>query len=274
MSAALLVAVGGDTQALIPLFAIGVFTGFTLAQSGLVVHWWRERPRGWKRRAAINAVGAVLTAVATIVFLAAKFVAGAWVVVVAVPAFIVLFQRIDHYYRRAAQELELGSVPGPPQARRTTVIVPIINVSNLTEQALSEALSIGDEVIAVSVQPAHLSGQDESDDAPSELQKQWERWDPGVPLQILRTEYSSVVDAIVEFIDDYQSRHGQDRQLVILIPVIVPSRLRYRFLHNHMDFVLTAALRNRTDIVIARVKAPLDAQRQPSPDSSRAGHRS
>ena len=243
LSAALLVAVGGNTQALIPLFAIGVFTGFTLAQSGLVVHWWRIRPQGWKRRAAINAVGAVLTAVATVVFLAAKFLEGAWVVVVAVPVFIFVFQRIEHYYRRAADELDLGSIPPPPHRRHTTVIVPIINVSNLTEHALSEALSLGDEVIAVSVQPAHLSGHDEEDHGPSELQTQWERWDPGVPLQILHTEYASVVDAIVEFIDDYQAQHGSECQLVVLIPVIVPSRLRYRVLHNHMDFVLTAALR-------------------------------
>ncbi len=103
LSGALLIAVGGDTNSLIPLFAIGVFTGFTLAQSGLVVHWWKNRPAKWRQRAAINGLGATMTAIATVVFLFSKFLEGAWVVVVAVPAFVLLFVRIHSYYRRAGK---------------------------------------------------------------------------------------------------------------------------------------------------------------------------
>ena len=98
LSGALLVAVDGNTNTLIPLFAIGVFIGFTLSQTGLVVHWWRTRPPGWQRRAAVNGLGAFITAVATIVFLVSKFTEGAWVVVIAIPAFIFLFLRIHAYY--------------------------------------------------------------------------------------------------------------------------------------------------------------------------------
>src|SRR6185312_15089394 len=89
LSGTLLVVVDGNTNTLIPLFAIGVFIGFTLSQTGLVVHWRKERPRGWQRRAVINGFGAVITAIATIVFLVSKFTEGAWVVVIAIPAFIV-----------------------------------------------------------------------------------------------------------------------------------------------------------------------------------------
>ncbi len=103
LSAALLVAVRGNTNSLIPLFAIGVFIGFTMSQSGLVVHWRRTRPPGWSRRATINGVGAVVTAVATIIFLVTKFVEGAWVVVVAIPLLILLFTRIEHYYASVEQ---------------------------------------------------------------------------------------------------------------------------------------------------------------------------
>ncbi len=102
LSGALLVAVGGNTERLIPLFAIGVFTGFTFAQSGLVVHWWRQRQPAWRRRAAINGLGAAMTAIATVVFLLSKFLEGAWVVVVAVPLFVLLFVRIHAYYRARA----------------------------------------------------------------------------------------------------------------------------------------------------------------------------
>ena len=109
-------AVGGDTNSLIPLFAIGVFIGFTLSQAGLVVHWHRTRERGWRRRSAINGIGAVVTASATVVFLLTKFIAGAWVVVVAIPLFILLFHRVETYYRCAARELGIDVVPAGPNA--------------------------------------------------------------------------------------------------------------------------------------------------------------
>ena len=105
---------GGNTLTLIPLFAIGVFTGFTLSQSGLVVHWRRTRPPRWQLRAAINGLGATVTAIATAVFLLTKFTEGAWVVVIAVPAFIFLFTRIRRYYRRVGLELGLDEIPGKP----------------------------------------------------------------------------------------------------------------------------------------------------------------
>jgi amino acid transporter len=262
MSAALLVAVGGNTNDLIPLFAIGVFIGFTLSQSGLVVHWWRTRPARWYYRAAINATGALITAVATLVFLFSKFTSGAWVVVVAVPVFIALFIGVHRYYARVARDLGLGTVPPRPVGRRTLVIVPVTSVSRLTRHALSEALSIGDEVVAVSVA---MDGGDVTHHAGAEpLERAWQRWDPGVPLRILPTEFSSIVEPVVAFIDE--SRRDPDRQVVVLIPVVIPTRLRYSILHNQIDRALTYALRTRTDIVVARVALPLE----PPPASGQA----
>ena len=252
LSAALLIAVGGNTNEMIPLFAIGVFTGFTLSQTGLVVHWWRTRPSRWQRRAVINGFGAVVTALATAVFLISKFVQGAWVVVVAVPTFVLLFKRIDAYYRRAGLELGVGTVPGRPEGKQTLVIVPIISVSRLTRYALSEALSLGQEVTAVSVV---FDPGDDGEHEAQDLEREWAEWDPGVPLRILRTDFASVVQPIVEFIDEARGR--DDRQIVVLIPVVVPDRLRYRILHNQIDQVLSAALRTRTDVVVARVRMPI-----------------
>ncbi len=266
MSAALLVAVGGNTNELIPLFAIGVFIGFTLSQSGLVVHWWRTRPARWYYRAGINATGAVITAVATLVFLFSKFTSGAWVVVVAVPIFIVLFIRVRRYYARVASDLGLGTIPPRPAGRPTLVIVPVTSVSRLTHHALAEALSIGDEVIAVSVA---MDGGDFIHNADVEpLERVWQRWDPGVPIRILPTEFSSIVDPIVAFIDE--ARQDRDRQVVVLIPVVVPTHLRYSILHNQIDRVLTYALRTRTDIVVARVTLPLEPPPVSSPPSAGA----
>ena len=268
MSAALLVAVRGNTNALIPMFAIGVFTGFTLSQAGLVVHWRRTRPARWRQRATINAVGAVVTGASTVIFLVTKFLAGAWVVVVAVPLFILMFHRISSYYERVGSELGLGTMPPRPRARRTTVVVPVSNVSRLTSRTLAEALSIGQEVIAVTVsfasEPVDAAVTEPPSaeppppyGGPSKLQQEWTRWHPGVPLVVLHTEYASVSRPIVDFVDELRS--DRDDQIVVLIPVTVPSRLRHRALHNQLDLVLSSALRGRDDIVVARVPMQIDA---------------
>jgi amino acid transporter len=261
LSAVLLIAVRGNTLTLIPLFAIGVFTGFTLSQSGLVVHWRRLRPPGWHRRAIINGTGAVITAIATLVFLFTKFTEGAWVVVIAIPLFILLFLRVHAYYQRIGQILEIGQIPVRPAGRRTQVIVPVGSVSRVTEYALEEALSLGQEVVAVYVL---LDTGDEAEAEECELEREWRQWDPGVPLEVLRTEYSSVVDPLVAFIDGERQRH--EDQIVVLIPVVIPDRLRYRILHNQIDLVLTQALKSRTDLVVARAKMPVDVhgEREPS----------
>lgn len=257
MSAALLIAVGGNTNTLIPLFAIGVFTGFTLSQSGLVVHWWRTRPARWRPRMAINATGATVTAISTIVFLLTKFTEGAWVVVVAVPLFILLFLRIHRYYERVGRTIGIDSVPPHPQGSDTIVIVPVVQVSRLAEHAISEALSIGGDVVAVTVIPEEGEA---SDERARKIRAEWDDWDPGVPLKVLTTQYASVVDPLVGLIDEVRESHRG--QVVVLIPVVLPNRLRFRLLHNHVDFVLSSALRTRPDIVVARAVMRLDLEHE------------
>jgi hypothetical protein len=134
------------------------------------------------------------------------------------------------------------------------VIVPVTGVSRLTECAISEALSIGSKVIAVNVV---LDGGPDKEAREKQLLEAWDRWDPGVPLRVLRTDFAGVVGPIVAFIDEYRDEH--DEQIVVLIPVVVPDRVRYRFLHNQIDLVLSRALRSRTDVVVARVRVQLEA---------------
>jgi amino acid transporter len=257
LSGALLVAVGGETNALIPLFAIGVFTGFTLAQSGLVVHWRRRRPPGWRRRAVINGTGAVMTGVATVVFLLTKFTEGAWVVVLTMPALMVLFWRIERYYRRAHELLELGEIPRPPKGKRTRVVVPVLGVSRATARALSEAVSLSDDVVAVTVVF--------DDEAVTALhpgvEEDWARWNPGVPLCVLHTDYASITGPIASYVD--HERNKGDAQLVVLIPVVVPRHWWHRVLHNQADLAIAAELRRRPDVVVARVPVLLDEDAPP-----------
>jgi hypothetical protein len=123
-------------------------------------------------------------------------------------------------------------------------VVPVTGVSRLAQYGISAALSISEHVQAVTVVP---SGAGEESERVRELQRQWTRWNPGVPLRVLRTEYASVARPIVAFVDRLRRRCSEP--VIVLIPVALPDRLRYRFLHNHIDLVLTRALRYRPDVV-------------------------
>jgi hypothetical protein len=150
-AALLLLAVDAKTNDLIPLYAIGVFIGFTISQLGLVRHWFADRPARWQLRVALNGTGAAMTAVAVVVFLVSKFLSGAWVVIVAIPTLMLLFTITERYYAQVALELKLGKTPPPPHKRHSVVIVPASTVNLLTERAVSAGLSLGETVVAVAV---------------------------------------------------------------------------------------------------------------------------
>lgn len=245
----LLAATRGNTDSLIPLFAIGVFTGFTLAQAGMVHHWLKVRSKGWWWRATINGVGASASGVATLIFVFTKFREGAWVVVVAIPLLILLFVRVSSYYREVAVELHLGSRPPRPQRGSSTIMVPFTDLSRLTSSALSQALSMGDRVFAVTVVFA------EDKERRAELEAAWKKWDPGVPLVVLTSQYHSVVRPLLHYIDTLKP--SASHRVVVLIPVVEPRHFWHRALHNHLDLILTAALRRRRNVVVARLTLPL-----------------
>ncbi|MFG2884732.1 APC family permease [Streptomyces sp. NPDC048297] len=240
LAALLLLATDADTHRLIPLFAIGVFIGFTVSQVGLVRHWTTRKPAGWKRHTAINGTGAVLTTLAALVLLLTKFLEGAWVVVIAIPLMMLLFARIQRYYTEVGKELELGRVPAPPDRRaESLVIVPLGEVSKLARHAISAALALGDEVVAVAV---------ESDaDRTRSLEQAWSRWNPGVRLDVIDSPHHSLVQPIV----DYIQRAAQDGRLIaVLIPEVEPRHRRYEILQNQRGLLLATVLRARTDVVV------------------------
>ena len=239
----LLVAVGANTESLIPLYAIGVFTGFTLSQGGLVKHWWQQRSDRWWARSVLNGTGAAMTGVATVIFLVTKFTSGAWVVAIAIPALILLFARIERYYRKVATELGLGTLPGRPRGGKGIVIVPVAHLSRMTEFALDTALSLGDEVIAVSIQ---------FDDAKAAaLRADWERWAPGVELDIVHSRNRSIATPMLEYLATPKIRQCQ--QVLVLIPEVEPRKWRHRLLQNQRDVILANVLRRQTDCIVARL---------------------
>ena len=179
---------------------------------------------------------------ATIVFVATKFTAGAWVVVLIVPALMLLFSRIQNYYRAVGLELDLGRLPHRPQPASSLVIVPVGAISKLTERALQAALSLGDEVIAVSVHPEVGQG--------AAFRAGWDRWNPGVRLDTLDSPHRSLVHPIVGYVRRAQQ---PGRQVAVLITEVQPRRWRYRILQNQRGLLLATVLRASTDAVIRTV---------------------
>lgn len=252
-AAALLIAVGGDTQALVPLFAIGVFIGFTLSQVGMVRHWHSEGGRGWTGRALVNGFGAVLTFAAIGIELISKFTEGAWLIVLIIPFLVLVFSRIRASYDRIGALLEIGKLPPPPHPGRSLVLVPIADLNRLTQEALSAALSLGDEVVAV-----HVCYSDPEDvKAEEELRARWNSWQLEIPLITLRSPHRSLAWPMVGYLRGLEAA-DPNRRLVVLIPEIQPSRPWQELLHNHRGAVLARAIQRGTvNVVICRLRFQL-----------------
>jgi amino acid transporter len=264
LAAILLVVARGNTQALIPVFAIGVFVGFTLSQGGMVRHWHSERSDGWVMRACINGLGAVLTTAALGIELVSKFTEGAYLVVIVVPLLVLMFDRIRVTYDRIGQLLELGKQPPPPQRMSSLVVVPVGGMSRLTAEAVSAALSIGEEVRAVTV--CYADPEDEQADAG--FRDQWEAWHPNVPLITLHTQHRSLAPPIVGYVRKLEDEQRYHR-LVVLIPEVQPERWWRWILHNQRGFILQRAIQRGTvNVVICRLRYRLSAVAKPVPSTA------
>ncbi len=239
-AALLLIAVNGETNRLIPMFTIGVFIGFTISQVGLVRHWATKRPDGWRRRAALNGIGAAMTAVAVCVALSTKFVEGAWVVVLVIPVLMWLFSHTESYYAKVAADLRLGKTPSLPQRRESVVIVPTSTVSLLTEKALSAALSLGDTVVAVAV----AGDEDEC----RRIKENWGQWRCSVPIEVLIDPHRSLVRSVLHYIESIPE---EGITITVLIPEIIPTKRRREILHNQRGRLLEAVLKSQTDAIVA-----------------------
>ncbi|MET9648112.1 APC family permease [Streptomyces syringium] len=254
VSALLLVFSGGDVNTLVPLFAIGVFVGFTICQVGMVRHWRQERSTGWLGKALLNGFGAVLTGVSAVVVTATKFTEGAWLIVVALPLLVLVFEAVHRAYGRIGARLELGRVPEAPRRCHSVVVVPVSSLSRLTSKALTAAVSLGDEVVAVTVTQADPDGRA----AAESLRRDWELWRPGVDLVELPAPSRSLGRPIVDYVREIADRHP-DNRVTVLIPEVEPAHVWQRLLQNQRGAVVAHAVRRDTDAVICRLRFRIGA---------------
>ncbi|WP_369379150.1 APC family permease [Streptomyces sp. cg36] len=249
VSGALLAFSGGDTNTLVPLFAIGVFVGFTICQTGMVLHWKREASAHWRAKAALNGFGALLTGVSAIVVTATKFADGAWLIVIALPLLVLAFEAVHRAYGRISERLALGRVPERPHRDRSLVIVPVSHLSRLTGDALNAAVSLGDEVRAVTV----THPDDEDRRAAEALRRDWQLWNPGVELVELHSAHRTVGRPVAAYVDRVHRYHPHTR-VTVLIPEVEPAHIWQRLLQNQRGAVLAHAVRRDTDAVICRLR--------------------
>jgi hypothetical protein len=262
------VAFGGATQSLIPLYAVGVFLAFTLSQAGMVAHWWRHRDRHWRRSIAINAAGALMSALVLLIAAVTKFTHGAWLVVLLVPLIVVTCLRIHRYYEEVDEALKLrpvgpdargsdGDRPAQPRPQETAgeaeetpvqfrhlmvVFIAALNLEGM--RALAYAASLGQPVLAV-----HLSPDEEE---AKRFEEYWHVWGDHLPLEVVISPYRATVAPLARYI---QAIHQQRPGLVltIIVPEIVDRHWRHQLLHNRIAGRLRRVLRSQPETVIADV---------------------
>ncbi|MFF5932190.1 APC family permease [Streptomyces sp. NPDC012508] len=249
VSAVLLVVSGGDTNTLVPLFAIGVFVGFTICQVGMVRHWYGERGKGRRAKAVLNGLGALFTGVAAVVVTATKFTEGAWLIVLALPLLVLGFEKVHRAYGLIGERLELGRVPEPPKRAHSQVVVPVSGLSKLTCEALTAARSLGDEVVAITV--THPAPEDRR--ATEALRRDWELWNPGVELVELGSPTRALGRPVSGYVRELADTHPAS-QITVLIPETEPAHLWQRLLQNQRGSVVAHAVRRDTDAVICRLR--------------------
>jgi amino acid transporter len=290
-SGILVIAFGGDTSRLIPLYAVGVFLSFTLSQSGMVVHWLRERrklrarntveakrvdssvegtlpdvglededrsyfvtdevtaPANWKKSLAINAVGALATFIVLCVFIATKFIHGAWIVVVVIPMLVLLFRSIHGHYVMVAKQLSTEGLE-PLRPIKHTVIVPISGIHRGVVSALQYAKSIAsDRVQAVYV--------DFEEEATANLKDKWERWGAGVQLVVLPSPYRELTRPLLRHIHRL-TKENHDAIITVVLPEFIPARWWQHALHNQSSLLLKGSLLFKKGVIVTSVPYHLE----------------
>jgi amino acid transporter len=225
----------GNSHALIPLFAVGVFLAYTLSQAGMVIHWIRNQQRGWELKALINGLGGIVTGITLIIVGYSKFLEGAWITIFLIPLIVYFFSKIKSHYREVGRQLSLHGLPPslrPYPAPR--VVIPISGVHRGIIDAVDFARGISREVTAVYIELDPTATQ--------RVKKDWERWFPDITLEVRPSPYRSVIGPLIDFLDETDEKHNDGQLAAVVLPEFVPAKWWHGLLHNQTTWLLKAAL--------------------------------
>ena len=233
--AGLIVVFNGETHALIPLFAIGAFLAFTLSQTGMVLHWWRERGPRWQPKMLINGLGALVTAITVGVVAISKFAEGAWITIGVIPIMVIVFYRIRGHYQAVGRQLTLRGLPPSLLPYPTPrIVIPVSGVHRGIVEAVDFARSISNDVIGLYVELEPGAGE--------RVRETWERWWPDVPLVIKLSPYRSIVGPLLDFLDEIDLERHDGQQAAVVLPEFVPAKWWHSLLHNQSAALIKSAL--------------------------------
>jgi amino acid transporter len=244
----LVVAFGGSVDRLIPLYAVGVFTAFTLSQAGMVRHWLQQKGTGWQWKVLVNGIGAVATGIVLLVIIVEKGPQGAWVVLVVIPILMWIFTQINRHYQKVRARLTLiGYEPQPLPPHTVLVLVPDVHRGVIPALEYAREISKDHRAVHIEINPADTQ----------RLKERWEQWGGDMPLVIIESPYRSLIGPLVEYVR--QVRQDHPRHLItVVLPEFVVTKWWERVLHNNSAFLIKLALGNVRDVVITNVRYYLD----------------
>jgi amino acid transporter len=244
MASVLLVVFQGDVSKLIPLYAVGVFTSFTLSQTGMVRHHLKEKAKGWRLSMAFSIVGAIATGIVMIVVIVSKFLIGAWIIVVIVPIIVIAFKGVSRHYHSVAQQLRITPEPETPVLQHSVVVL-VGGLQRSTLNALRYARSVhADHTLALSV----AIDENHAD----KIRADWDRYGITVPLEILESPYRDLTTIVINHLDELDRRWGHD-YVTVVIPEFVTPHWWQGVLHNQSALALKLRLLARRDTVVVSV---------------------
>lgn len=241
----------GNTEHLISLYAIGVFLSFTIAQTGMVVHWRRERTPGWIMNATINTIGAIVTGIVVLIIGITKFSHGAWAVIVFIPIMIFIFKKIRSHYIDMSEQLHLPIEDFDPaiattfKVGRNMVIVPVATPTNIVAQTLTYAKSISKDIVALHIATDEVDAQ--------KVTKKWHDWNPGVELVTVYSPYRLVIQPLLDYIIQLERQKEPEDYITILIPEFQTKKWWHRLLHNQTGWVLRTLLILKENVIVTSV---------------------
>jgi amino acid transporter len=260
LAGVMVVSFNAETTRLIPLYAVGVFTAFTLSQGGMVVRWLRLKEPGWRTGLAINIVGVITTGLVAVVVGFTNFTRGAWVVLVLIPLLIMGFRAINRHYTSAAGELA-AQTPLKAEEIQHTVIVPIAAINRVARQTLAYARSISPNVTAVFIT--------DDEDEIEEMRQNWERINTEVPLVIIESPYRSIVGPLLSYLDEIERQRPEDT-ITVVLPEFIARHWWEQFLHNQTALRIKASLLFRPGIVVTSVPYHLERPQSRNVDRDEA----
>ncbi|GIP24268.1 MULTISPECIES: APC family permease [Paenibacillus] len=242
----LIVVFKGQTEHLIPLYAVGVFIPFTLSQTGMMLKWLRTKPQGWVPKFIINTIGALISLTVSLMFFLTKF-NQVWPVLIFLPLIILFFYRIRKHYEAVGDQLRLTTCERAVPIEGNVIIVPVAGITHVVENSLNYAKSLSPhQIIAVYV-PFERHDEDE-------FEAKWEKWQPDVRLVTLYSPYRSIIHPLLKFVDTVQRKASESNyQVTVVIPQFIPKKGWHNILHNQSGLMIRTKLLYSKKVIVTTV---------------------